>query len=145
MKRIFPYVIIFTIIGLSLGIYYRELTKFMNFYDTVGQKTMLSVAHTHTLVLGAMIPLLLGLMLHQTNKDISDIKIPWYLYIIGVSLTIIMIVTRGSIEVYNLSLTKGLDASISGLAGLGHTMLGVGLVWILFKISTFYHKKDASI
>lgn len=145
MKKILTYVIIFTIIGLTLGIYYRELTKYMDFYASLGSKTMLSVAHTHTLTLGALIPLIIGLVLQQNNKSLTDIKLPWYIYIAGVSLTITMIVVRGTLEVYGMALSKGLDASISGLAGLGHTALGVGLVWILFRFTIFYQKKDASI
>lgn len=144
MKRILTYVIIFTIIGLTLGVFYRESTKFMDFYDTVGAKTMLSVAHTHTIVLGALIPLLFGLVLEQSSKTLNDVKLPWLIYISGVALTIVMITTRGSLQVYNVELSKGLDASISGLAGLGHTALGVGFVWMLFKLASLYKQEKVA-
>ena len=37
-------------------------------------------------------------------------------------------ITRGVIQVLEITPSKGLDASLSGVAGLGHILLGVGLL-----------------
>lgn len=142
MKKTLTYVIVFTIIGLTLGIFYREATKYTNFYDSIGAKTALAVAHTHTLILGAVIPLLFGLVLHTAQRTLDDVKIPWLVYIIGTALTIVMITTRGSLQVFDVSVSKGLDAAISGIAGIGHALVGVGLVWLLFKLASFFKNKE---
>ena len=39
-----------------------------------------------------------------------------------------MLVWRGVTQVLSIPLSPGLDAAISGIAGLGHVMLGVGIV-----------------
>ncbi len=56
-KKLVNLSFIYAIIGLIAGAFYREFTKYLGF---VG-KTTLSVAHTHILVLGSLIFLILGL------------------------------------------------------------------------------------
>ena len=54
-KKLVNLSFIYAIIGLIAGAFYREFTKYLGF---VG-KTTLSVAHTHILVLGSLIFLIL--------------------------------------------------------------------------------------
>ena len=41
---------------------------------------------------------------------------------------------RGLAQVSAAGLSRGLDASISGIAGLGHIAMGVGLVALLLSV-----------
>ena len=47
------------------------------------------------------------------------------------ALSVFMMLTRGTLEVIGLSLSSALDASISGIAGIGHILLGTGLILLL--------------
>ena len=39
-----------------------------------------------------------------------------------------MLIIRGIVQVRALELSRAMDASISGIAGLGHIMTGVGII-----------------
>ena len=55
-------------------------------------------------------------------------------YHIGLNLTAVMLVVRGVTQVVGTNLSKGADAAISGMAGIGHILLGVSLVLLLLQI-----------
>ena len=57
-----------------------------------------------------------------------------FIYNVGVPLTAIMMVVRGITQVLQLELSKGLDASISGMAGIGHILTGIGIVLLLLAL-----------
>lgn len=52
-------------------------------------------------------------------------------YNVGLNLTAIMLVVRGIVQVLDLNVVS---AVISGVAGIGHIILGVSLVMILLDI-----------
>ena len=52
-------------------------------------------------------------------------------YNIGLNLTAIMLVVRGVVQVFDLNVVSAL---ISGIAGIGHIILGVSLILILLNI-----------
>ena len=52
-------------------------------------------------------------------------------YHIGVPLTAIMLLVRGVTQVLELSLSPGISAAISGIAGIGHILTGVGIILLL--------------
>jgi len=52
-------------------------------------------------------------------------------YNIGLNLTAIMLVVRGVVQVFDLNVVSAL---ISGIAGIGHIILGVSLILILLDI-----------
>ena len=45
-----------------------------------------------------------------------------------------MLAVRGVVQVLGSPLSSGLDAAISGIAGIGHILLGVSLVLVLLQI-----------
>lgn len=81
------------IIGLFSGFFYRELTKAYDFTGT----TQLSLVHTHTLILGMFMFLIL-LPLEKLFKLSSYYLFNWFFYVynIGVIVTIGMMVTKDS-------------------------------------------------
>lgn len=52
-------------------------------------------------------------------------------YNIGLNLTVIMLVVRGVVQVLDLNVVS---VAISGVAGIGHILLGISLVMILLDI-----------
>lgn len=56
-------------------------------------------------------------------------------YQAGLHLTVIMLIVRGVLQVIaQNSLSAGWNASISGIAGIGHLILGVSLVMLLLEV-----------
>lgn len=58
------------------------------------------------------------------------------LYHVGLNLTAVMFVVRGVLQVLGTTLSPGMDAAISGVAGIGHILLGVSLVLLLLQIKS---------
>ncbi|HBA46900.1 MAG TPA: DUF2871 domain-containing protein, partial [Lachnospiraceae bacterium] len=55
-------------------------------------------------------------------------------YHIGLNLTAVMLIVRGVTQVLTPALSSAMDASISGMAGIGHMLLGISLVLVLVQI-----------
>ena len=74
----------------------------------------------------------LMLVLLENNFHFIGNKIRKYLvfYHIGLNLTAIMLVVRGIVQVLSLNVS-GL---ISGIAGIGHLILGISMVLVLISI-----------
>lgn len=124
MKRYINYSIVYAVLALVGGVFYREFTK-MN--DYTGWTT-LSVVHTHYFTLGMMFFLILGLVSMNINLKTNRAVL---FYNIGLNLTAIMLVVRGIVQVLDLNVVS---AAISGIAGIGHIVLGVSLILILLDI-----------
>lgn len=137
MKRYINGAITYAALAMAGGVFYREFTKFNHF---TGQTT-LSVLHTHYFVLGMLFFLLLLLL--EKNFAFSSAKSDKILlfYNIGLNTTVAMLFARGITQVLNMPLSSGQDAAISGIAGLGHIILGVSIIYILLEIKKAVVKK----
>lgn len=130
MKRYMNSALLYAILAMIGGVFYREFTKFNGFTA----KTTLSVVHTHYFLLGLVFFLLLLVLeknLTFTGATTGRVLI---FYHIGLNLTAVMLVVRGVTQVLGADLSRGLDAAISGMAGIGHILLGVSLVLLLLQI-----------
>lgn len=130
-KRYINYSIVYAVLVMVGGVFYREFTK-MNGYTAW---TTLSVVHTHYFILSMMFFLILGLISMNINLKINRAVL---FYNIGLNLTAIMLVVRGIVQVLGF---KVVSAFISGVAGIGHTILGVSLILILLDIKKACIKK----
>ena len=130
MKRYANTALLYAILAMVGGVFYREFTKFNGFTA----KTTLSVVHTHYFLMG-MVFFLLLLMLEK-NFSFTGAKTGRVLalYHVGLNLTAVMLVVRGVFQVLGTSLSAGMNAAISGIAGIGHILLGVSLVLMLLQI-----------
>ena len=137
MKRYINSAITYAALAMAGGVFYREFTKFNHF---TGQTT-LSVLHTHYFVLGMLFFLLLLLL--EKNFAFSSAKSDKTLlfYNIGLNTTIALLFVRGITQVLNMPLSSAQDAAISGIAGLGHIILGVSIIYILLEIKKAIVKK----
>ena len=122
--------LLYAVLAMIGGVFYREFTKFNAFHT----KTVLAVVHTHYFMLGMVVFLLLILV--EKNFSFSNEKTTRILitYHIGLNLTAVMMVTRGITQVLRLHLSPSIDFAITGLAGIGHILLGVSIVLILLQI-----------
>ena len=112
------------------GVFYREFTKFNGFTG----KTSLGVVHTHYFLLGMVFFLLLLLL--EKNFAFTGAKTGRVLvvYQVGLNLTAVMLAVRGVAQVLGLPLTSGMSAALSGVAGIGHILLGISLVLVLLQV-----------
>jgi hypothetical protein len=55
-------------------------------------------------------------------------------YHIGLNLTSICLFLRGLSQATQATLSSGLNASLSGMSGIGHAMLGAGMLALLLLI-----------
>lgn len=124
MKRYINYSIVYTVLAVLVGEFYREFTK-MNGYTAW---TTLFVVHTHYIILGMMFFLILGLISMNMNLKINRAVL---LYNNGLNLTAIMLIVRGIIQVLDLNVVSAL---ISGITSIGHIILGVSLILTLLDI-----------
>ncbi|WBY63354.1 DUF2871 domain-containing protein [Thermocaproicibacter melissae] len=138
MKRIARFSFFYCILGMLLGVFYREFTKINHF---TGQ-TVLSGLHTHVLVLGALFLLIL-LLLEKSFALTENKKFNLFFitYNIGLFLTVIMMAIRGCVEVLNLEISSAINSTISGVAGLGHIIMMIA--YILFFLILLHGIKDA--
>lgn len=129
-KRFANLALSYAVIAMISGVFYREFTKFSHF---TGQ-TNLAFLHTHYFVLGMVFFLIL--MLAEKSLSFSDRNTGKLLvvYQAGLNITGLGFLLRGLTQVRGGELSRGMDASISGIAGIGHILVGVCMVLLLLKI-----------
>ena len=130
MKRYMNTALVYAILAMVGGVFYREFTKFNGFTA----KTTLSVVHTHYFLLGMVFFLLLLVL--EKSFSFTGPKTGRILafYHVGLNLTAVMLVIRGVTQVLGTALSSGMSAAISGMAGIGHILLGVSLVLLLMQL-----------
>lgn len=130
MKRYMNTALLYAILAMVGGVFYREFTKFNGFTA----KTTLSVVHTHYFLLGMVF--FLSLLLLEKSFSFTNAKTGRILtvYHIGLNLTAVMFVVRGVTQVLLPTISTGMSAAISGIAGIRHILLGVSLVLLLVQI-----------
>ena len=130
MKRYMNAALVYSLLAMAGGVFYREFTKFSGFAG----KTALSVVHTHYFMLGMVFFLLLLLL--EKNFAFTSPKTGRVLavYHAALNLTGAMFLVRGVLQVLGTPLSAGATAAISGVAGIGHILLGVSLVLVLLQL-----------
>ncbi len=127
MKKYFTLSFIYLILALIGGVFYREFTKAFEFTG----KTTLSIVHVHFFVLGVVLFLIIAILNHLINLEQNkDFKVFLILYNISLPFIVVMFLTRGIIQVLDLSLSPAINSMISGIAGVSHFMLGGSLIFL---------------
>ena len=131
MKKYLNLAMGYAIAAMAGGVYYREFTKWNHFSGI----TMLSKVHAHLFMLGMMVFLLVALFSRQMDLEKEKSFRRFFLiYNIGLPLTVLMMLVRGIIQVKETALSAGADAAISGIAGIGHILLSIGLLLLLVTL-----------
>jgi hypothetical protein len=118
-----------TALGLVGGLGYRELTRTQGFDG----RTQLAVVHTHALVLGTLMMLVL-LVLNQVFALAADRRFGWgvWTWTAGALLTVVMQAVKGSLQV--LGSEAATSKAIAGISGLGHMTLTAALVLLFLAL-----------
>ena len=127
MKKYFILSFIYLILALIGGVFYREFTKAFEFTG----KMTLSIVHVHFFVLGVVLFLIIAILNHLINLEQNKgFKVFLILYNISLPFIAVMFLTRGIIQVLDLSLSPAINSMISGIAGVSHFMLGGSLIFL---------------
>ncbi|MEU6582368.1 DUF2871 domain-containing protein [Nocardia sp. NPDC046763] len=120
MRKSYYAAVCYTVLGLVLGFFYREFTKAHDFSGS----SQLTATHTHVLALGTLFFLIVIVL----DKQFALTSGRWFnaffwTYNAGLVVTVAMMVAHGILTVLN----HDVSPAISGIAGLGHILLSVGL------------------
>ncbi len=132
----------YALAAMAGGVFYREFTKFNGFTG----RTSLGLVHTHLFLLGMVFFLLAALLAKQVPlQGQKQAKAFYVLYNVGACMTAVMLLVRGVCQVLGAPLSKGLDAAISGAAGIGHILLGTGLVLFFLALKKAVAAAEARV
>ena len=130
MKRYMNCALVYAILAMVGGVFYREFTKFNGFTA----RTALRVVHTHFFLLGMFFFLLLLVLEKSFAFTTPKTGRVLLVYHVGLNLAAVMLAVRGVTQVLGTPLSSGASAAISGMAGIGHILLGVSLVLLLVQV-----------
>lgn len=134
MKKIVNTALIYAVIAMLCGVIYREGSKFLE----LTEPTTWSLTHSHFFVLG-MFFFLIVLLLEKSFHLTKDKKFNFFyiIYNIGLIITGIMLWIRGIFDITK-NTNMMYDKMISGISGIGHILLGMGIVlfFIILKNKT---------
>ena len=131
MKKYLNLSMVYAVAAMAGGVFYREFTKLNGFSDV----TALGKVHTHLFLLGTMVFLLVALFAAQGDlMKQKTFRVFLRVYNVGVPLTAVMMAVRGVTQVLGMSLSTAASASISGIAGIGHILTGVGIILLLVSL-----------
>lgn len=131
MKRYFMNSsLLYTVLAMVFGVFYREFTKFNSFMAP----TKLSFIHPHYFVLGMVFFLMLLILEKQFSFSTEKTKKILVAYHVGLNIAVAGFLARGIMQVWDIVPSKALDASLSGIAGIGHVLLGVSMILISLQI-----------
>ncbi len=128
IKQIAEIAFVYLIFGLFAGVFYRTFTSVYNFVE----ETILGKIHAHLLALGVLGILILYMVvafISKKNPEIIDrIKKPLFLWNIGLILSVSIMMINGIIQVLGFHYGGISPSIIAGISGIGHVLLGSGLI-----------------
>ncbi len=128
MKKYLNCALIYAIAAMVGGVFFREFTKWNSFSGV----TTLGKVHTHLFFLGMIVFLIVALFAKDRDlKKHKSFRAFLCIYNTGLPLTAIMMVVRGVTQVLDTPLSSGMNAAISGMAGIGHILTATGIILLL--------------
>ncbi len=137
MKKLARTSMTYMIAGLASGVFSREMNRFNDFQG----RSQLNTLHTHILILG-MFFFLIVLLLENSFKlsEHKNYKKFYGIYNSGLGITLLLMLVHGTMTV----LGKADSAMISGMAGIGHILMTVGLGFFFNVLLGQVAKKEAN-
>lgn len=137
MKKYLNISLVYAIAAMAGGVFYREFTKFQGYTGV----TALGKVHAHLFLLGMLVFLVAAL--YAARYDLETVKtfraFLWT-YNLGVPLSAVMLLVRGVTQVMGMNLSAAADASISGIAGIGHILTGTGIILLILSLKKLAEK-----
>lgn len=129
MRKLYYAAFAYMALGVLSGLFYREFTKANDFSDA--QFTQLSVVHTHLLVLGFIV-LLIVLILEKLFGLSKSKLFGWFFWIYNLGL----VLTAATLVIHGMQQVTGAETSkaIAGIAGTGHILLTAAMVLLFLAL-----------
>ena len=140
MKKHIVIALVYAAVAMACGVFYREFTKAYAFTAP----TALGKLHVHLFMLGMFMFLIFALLDAKLSLQKSKLYLPFMIvYNSGVALAAVMLLVRGILQTVGADLSAGADGAVSGIAGLGHAVLGAGIVllFVMLLLSLRAEKK----
>lgn len=138
MKKLVNTAFIYSIAAMVCGVFYREFTKLMSFEG----RTTLAFTHLHLFVLGTVVFLILALFSIKTDLLVQKkFKTFFFTYNFGLPLMVVMFFVRGIFQVLGTPISSGMNAAISGITGITHTIIGVAIVLLFLCLKDITTKE----
>lgn len=135
-KRYSVFAVVYAAIAMAFGVFYREFTRARAFTGV----TRLSALHTHYFVLGMIFFLILVVLEKQFAFSSQKTVKPFLVfYNAGLNGMAIVFTIKGVNEVLGKTATDFQRGFFSGLGGVSHIFLAVGI--ILFFVALFKAQK----
>lgn len=139
MKKYIKIALVYAVLAMASGVFYREFTKFNDFTA----KTALSVTHLHLFVLGTVVFLLIGLLAGRSNLEtVKTFRPAIIVYNVGLPFMVVMFYVRGILQVIGTNLGSGADLAVSGVAGIGHIIMAAGIVMLFVSLLKAEYRKQ---
>lgn len=120
----------YLVFALLSGLFYHEAAYYTGFTGV----SVLRLVHSHAFGLGTLVFLLLPLFMNAFHiEERKDFKSFLVIYNLGLIMTIGFMAVRGTVQLFGLPISNFWDHMIGGLAGIGHVILTVGIIF-LFRI-----------
>lgn len=139
MKQYCNIALLSAILAMVGGVFYREFTKWNGFTG----RTQLAFIHTHYFLLGMVFFLILLVLEKLFSFTQKRTKYALCTYQIGLHIACIAMLVRGITQVLGTALSNAVDASLSGVAGIGHILLGVSMVIVLLDVRRAVTRQSA--
>lgn len=138
MKKLVKTAFIYAIIAMLCGVVYREGSRFLE----LTEPNTWSFTHTHFFVLG-MFFFLIVLILEKEFSLTKDKKFKafYIIYNIGLIITGMMLWIRGIADITE-SFYNSYDKMISGISGIGHILLGIGIILFFIILNNKIKEKN---
>ena len=131
MKKIMNTSLIYFVLAMAGGVFYREFTKWNGYTEP----TTLGVLHVHLLVMGTVLFLLIALFAKVTDLEKNSLfKKFFVLYNVALPFMVVMMLIRGIVQVLAIDLGKMGNSMLSGFAGLSHITMMVSLLMLLIAL-----------
>ena len=131
MKKIMNASLIYFVLAMAGGVFYREFTKWNGYTEP----TPLGVLHVHLLVMGTIMFLLIALFAKVTDLEKNSLfKKFFVLYNVALPFMVVMMLIRGIVQVLAIDLGKMGNGMLSGFAGLSHIAMMVSLLTLLIAL-----------
>lgn len=138
MKKLVKTAFIYAIIAMLCGVVYREGSRFLE----LTEPNTWSFTHTHFFVLGMFFFLIVVILEKEFSltKD-KKFKAFYIIYNIGLIITGIMLWMRGIADITE-SFYNSYDKMISGISGIGHILLGIGIILFFIILNNKIKEKN---
>lgn len=127
MKKYITLSILYAVLAMTAGIFYREFTKFFHFT----QYTTLSTVHVYLFALGMIFVLLIGL--YRDKLDLKQNKLyttSFLVYNVFLLFMALMLLIKGILQVSGSSIPMLLVIG----SGISHAGLGISMILVLLSL-----------